>query len=216
MPFTHINLLDELAKPELAELRAVFQERAYVKGQVIFTPEEEADLAFIIARGRVRVYLAYEDKEFTLGLLGPGDLYTTHSGCYIQAFDGASLLLTEIRSVTRLMAEVPLFNRTMVRVLGRILQNCFSIIGGLAFKDLNNRLLDFLLREAVATGTPLGCGLELSLEMTMEQLAQLLGATRQTVSTLMNNLIRDGLLEKRGRMTFFIPDLEKLRAQTGS
>jgi DNA-binding IclR family transcriptional regulator len=44
----------------------------------------------------------------------------------------------------------------------------------------------------------------------MEQLAQLLGASRQTVSTLLNDMVRAGLMEKRGRGSYFIPRLEAL------
>lgn len=108
------------------------------------------------------------------------------------------------------MAEVPLFNRTMVRVLGKILQNAFSVIGGLAFKDIYARLMAYLLKEAQESGIPVDGGPELELNLTIEQLFQILGATRQTVSTLLNNLVREGLVVKRGRSKWFIPDLDAL------
>jgi CRP-like cAMP-binding protein len=219
MKFSGVNLLDELARDELAELRAVFNERSWPKGAVIFDADRtdtDPNLAFIIAQGRVRIYLAYEDKEFTLGILGPGDLYSTHAGCYVQALDDTQLLLADVRSVKRCMTEIPLFTRTMVRVLGNILQNSFSIIGGLAFKDIYDRLMDYILIEARDNGQPEGEGLVISLGLTMEQLAQLLGATRQTVSTLLNDMVRAGFMEKRGRGRYFIPDLQPLeRAAAG-
>jgi CRP-like cAMP-binding protein len=211
MKFSGVNLLDELEKDELAELRAVFAERSWPRGAIAFDADSTDNLAFIIAEGRVRIYLAYEDKEFTLGILGPGDLYSTHAGCFIQALDDTRLLLADVRSVKRCMAEIPLFTRTMVRVLGNILQNSFSIIGGLAFKDIYDRLMDYILIEARDNGVPEGEeGLVISLGLTMEQLAQLMGASRQTVSTLLNDMVRAGLMEKRGRGSYFIPRLEAL------
>ncbi|MBI9079603.1 MAG: Crp/Fnr family transcriptional regulator [Pseudodesulfovibrio sp.] len=215
MKLSDINLLDELEKVELAELRAVFRERKFVKGSGIFGPDHNENLVFVIARGRVRVYLAYEDKEFTLAILSPGDLYSTHSGCHIQAFDNASLWVTDVQSVKRCMTEVPLFTRTMIRVLGHILQNAFSIIGSLAFKDIYNRLMDFILREANESGVPENGGLFLKFDMTIEQLAQVVGATRQTVSTLLNDMVRSGFMEKRGRGEYFIPDPEELERAVG-
>ncbi len=215
MKFTGINLLDELAKDELAELRTVFNERTYEKGAVIYTPEEEDNLVFVIARGRVRVYLAYEDKEFTLGILNPGDIYATHAGCYIQAFDDAALLVTGVMSVKRVMNDIPIFTRTMVRVLGHILENSFSIIGGLAFKDIYNRLMDYILNEARESGQLEDGGVLISLDLTIEQLAQLMGATRQTVSTLLNDMVRAGLMEKRGRGQYFIVSLDELERAAG-
>nr|WP_287411867.1 Crp/Fnr family transcriptional regulator [Pseudodesulfovibrio sp.] len=215
MKFSGVNLLDELERPELAELRAVFNERSFFKGNVIFRPDEPENRVFVIAKGRVRVYLAYEDKEFTLAILGPGDLYSTHAGCFIQAFEDTALLVADVQSVKRWMAEVPLFTRTMVRVLGHILQNSFSIIGGLAFKDIYNRLMDYILREARDAGVRQDGGLVLKLDLTIEQLAQLMGASRQTVSTLLNDMERAGLMEKRGRGEYFIPDVDALERAVG-
>lgn len=215
MKFTGVNLLDELDRPELADLSAVFRKRTFAKGNVIFRPEQDEDLVFVVASGRLRVYLAYEDKEFTLAILNPGDPYSTHSGCYIQALEDADLLVTEVRSVKRCMAEIPVFTRTMVRVLGHILRNSFSIIGGLAFKDIYNRLMDYILNEARTSGTPEDGGRLLTLNLTIEQLSQLLGATRQTVSTLLNDMERAGLMFKRGRGVYFIPDLEALARAAG-
>jgi CRP-like cAMP-binding protein len=215
MKFTGVNLLDELDRPELADLRAVFRKRSVNKGEVVFRPDGPEDLVFVVARGRVRVYLAYEDKEFTLAILNPGDPYSTHSGCYIQALEDAELLLTDVRSVKRCMAEIPLFTRTMVRVLGHILRNSFSIIGGLAFKDIYKRLMDYILSEASASGTPEDGGRLLTLNLTIEQLSQLMGATRQTVSTLLNDMERAGLMFKRGRGVYFIPDPDALARAAG-
>ncbi|XXJ18171.1 Crp/Fnr family transcriptional regulator [Desulfovibrio caledoniensis] len=215
MKFTGVNLLDELERREMADLRAVFRKRSVAKGEVVFRPDGDEDLVFVVAKGRVRVYLAYEDKEFTLAILNPGDPYSTHSGCYIQALEDAELLLTDVRSVKRCMAEIPLFTRTMVRVLGHILRNSFSIIGGLAFKDIYNRLMDYILSEARSSGTPEDGGRLLQLNLTIEQLSQLMGASRQTVSTLLNDMERAGLMFKRGRGIYFIPDLDALARAAG-
>ncbi len=210
MKFSGINLLDELQRAELDDLRDVFNSRQVKKGAIIFSPDQEENLVFIVETGKVRIYLGYEDKEFTLGILQPGDLYSTHAGCFVQALEDGSLLTTDVQSVKRCMAEVPLFNRTMVRVLGKILQNSFSVIGGLAFKDIYARLTGYLYKEAQSSGVPVDGGIELELDLTIEQLSQILGATRQTVSTLLNNMVREGLVVKRGRSKWFIPDLKSL------
>ncbi len=214
MKFSGINLLDELAKPELAEFREAFQERSFAKDRIIYTPDTEEDLVFVIAKGRVRIYLAYGDKEFTLAILNPGDIYATHADCYIQAFDDTTLMLAGVREIKTVMARVPLFTRTMVRVLGHILRNSFTIIGDLAFKDIRDRLLGYIHLEADSRGTPLeDGGVDLHLDLTIEQLALLMGATRQTVSTLLNDMERDGLILKTGRGRYRVPDMAKLRLE---
>ena len=210
MKFTGLNLLDELAKEELRDLRSLFRKRSFSGGTIIFTPEERESLVFIIAQGRVRIYLAYEDKEFTLAILNPGDLYSTHAGCYIQALNDTDLLLADVGSVKKVMDTVPAFTRTMVRVLGHILQSSFSIIGGLAFKDIYTRLMEFMLAEARQSGVEQEDGTVLTLNLTIEQLAQLMGATRQTVSTLLSDMVRAGLVARRRRGVYLIPDMDAL------
>ena len=214
MKFSGINLLDELAKPEMSEFCKAFNERSYRKGNIIFTPDTTDNLVFIIAKGRVRIYLAYGDKEFTVGILDPGDLYATHADCYIQAFDDTTLLLADVRSVKTVMTTVPLFTRTMVRVLGHILRNSFSIIGDLAFKDIRDRLLGYIFMEAESRGTPMNNGsVELRFDLTIEQLALLMGATRQTVSTLLNSMEREGLIKKTGRGQYCVSDMDRMKQE---
>ena len=210
MKFSGVNLLDVLAREELRELRSLLGTRTYPGGSIVFTPDSEENLVFIVSRGRVRIYLAYEDKEFTLGILNPGDVYSTHAECYVQVLDDAELLLTDVRSVKRIMDTVPTFTRTMVRVLGHILKNSFSIIGGLAFKDIYTRLMDFMLTEAEQSGTPMDGGVVVTLDLTIEQLSQLMGASRQTVSTLLSDMVRAGLVQKQARGVYLIPDVEAL------
>ncbi|ACS80565.1 Crp/Fnr family transcriptional regulator [Maridesulfovibrio salexigens] len=212
MKFSGINLLDELERADFEDIRNVFSERKFKKGAVIFAPDTEDDLVFIVAKGRVRIYLAYESKEFTLGILGPGDLYSTHAGCFVQAYEDGMLLTTDVQSVKRCMADIPIFNRTMVRVLGKILQNSFSVIDGLVFKDINSRLCAYLYKEADQYGKPVDGGIEINLNLTTEQLSTLLGATRQTVSTLLNNLIREGILVRIDRSDWLVSDLEQLKS----
>lgn len=212
MKFSGINLLDELERAEFEDIRSVFNERSFKKSSIIFAPDNDEDLVFIVAKGRVRIYLAYESKEFTLGILGPGDLYSTHAGCFVQAYEDGMLLTTDVQSVKRCMADIPLFNRTMVRVLGKILQNSFSVIDGLVFKDINSRLCAYLHKEAAQYGKPVDGGIEINLNLTTEQFSTLLGATRQTVSTLLNNLTREGILTRIDRSHWLVAELEQLKA----
>lgn len=212
MKFSGINLLDELEREEFEDIRSVFTERRVKKGAIAFSSDNDEDLVFIVAEGRIRVYLAYEAKEFTLGILSPGDLYSTHAGCFIQAYEDSRLLVTDVKSVKRCMADIPLFNRTMVRVLGKILQNSFSVIDGLVFRDINSRLCGYLHKEAVEYGRAVEGGIEINLNLTAEQLSTLLGATRQTVSTLLNNLSREGVISRINRSRWLVADMDQLKS----
>ncbi len=226
MKFTSMNLLEEMAKPEFAELRSAFRYRTFPRNALLFQPDltEDSDtpealhvpvpsapshsnFVFIVQTGRVRVYLAYGDKEFTIAILEPGDIYTSHTGAYVQAMSDCTLLLTDIATFHTRMMDVPQFTQTMVRVLGGILKNAFGIIDGLVFRDSTARLAVFLLDTAQSEeGRRV-----VHLNMTGELLAQHLGATRQTISTLLNDLTRSGILHREKRGVYHILDEARLR-----
>ena len=216
MKFLTENLLDHLQRPEFSDLRAALSTRCFPKGSYICQPGVSDNLIFIVVSGRARVYLGYEDKEFSLGILGKGDIYSTHTGTFVQCLEDVTLMLTDVATFRRRMVGDPEVTKSMVRVLGNILKSSFSIIDGLVFKDSNFRLVALLSNEARKHGTPLkNNAIQLELNLSVEQIARLVGATRQTVSTLLNDLIRAGLLTRKNRGIFIIPDLEALESVGG-
>lgn len=208
---TGIDILSTLKKPGLEDLASCFQTRSYARKSQIFLPMHREDLIFIVATGRARLFLAYEDKEFTLALLERGDVYSTHTRAFVSALEDTTLLCAETSQVRRHMLALPEFTGAMVRVLGEVLKHSISIIDDLAFRDVQTRLVRFLRFVAGQSGeTQPGGGVLLSLGLTTEQFASLLGTTRQTLSTMLNLLERDGRIELRKRGTVFIPSLDAL------
>lgn len=216
MKFLEENLLDHLKRPEFAKLHAALIKRTYPKGAFISQPGIGENRIFIVACGRIRVYLGYEDKEFNLGILTKGDIYSSHSGAYVQALSEAELLLTDVHTFRHQMVGDPEITKAMVRVLGNILKASFSIIDGLAFKDVNHRLVALLANEARKHGVTDQLGsIHFQIDLSVEQVARLVGSTRQTISTLLNDLTRAGLIERPGRGKFIIPDLPSLESVAG-
>lgn len=213
-----IDFLRELQKPGFETLARAFLPRSYPANSLIFGPREERDLVFIVTRGRARVYLAYEDKEFTLALLERGDVYSTHTRAYVAALKDTTIMSAETAHIRRQLLRIPEFTGTMVRVLGDVLSHSINIIDNLAFLDVKRRLKSFLQYECERAEEKAGQGCQvpsaqqpetgvlLELELTTEHLATLLGTTRQTLSTILNALAKEGLVELRGRGRIYIPD----------
>jgi len=216
MKFLEENLLDHLHRPEFSNLQHALIKKSYGKGEYICQPGLGTNQVFIVESGRVRVYLGYEDKEFNLGILTRGDIYSTHTGTYVQTLEDTVLLLADVSTFRRQMVGDPEVTKAMVRVLGNILKTSFSIIDGLAFKDVNYRLVALLANEALKHGTPVNDGgLRVQINLSVEQIARLVGSTRQTVSTLLNDLTRAGLISRPSRGIFLIPDLAALQSVGG-
>lgn len=215
MKFLEENLLDHLQRPEFAELLSSLSSQSFAKGSYLCQPGEDVNLIFILASGRVRVYLGYEEKEFNLGILTKGDIYSSHAGTFVQALEDTDVLLTDAKTFRRKMAKDPDVTIAMVRVLGNILKTSFSIIDGLVFKDANSRLVALLTGEARRHGVQEEAGVKVRIDLSVEQIGRLVGSSRQTVSTLLNDLVRAELIVRSGRGTFIIPDLSLLESVGG-
>ncbi len=222
MRLTETRLLQDLQRPEMEPLRRAFRTRKFGRGRLVFGPKD-GNRIFIVTQGRARVYLAYRDKEFTMAVLDAGDVYATHTRAFVQALDDLEILIANITEVRIHLGSIPSFSSAMIHVLGDLLSHAISVIDTLAFKDVRNRLIEFLAYEAKRLPRCREChhcggceaGGMVSLGLNTEQLATIIGSTRQTVSSLLNTLAKDGVIQIKGRGVICIPDIAALETQSG-
>jgi len=205
-----VNLLDVLSEPDLAELRNNFNTRTYPGGAIIFGPHHNENLVFVVAQGKARLYLSYGEKDFTLSILTPGDIYTTHTSATVEALDDMEILVIPTDRLAALLSDHPILTRTMVHVLGDILHSAFDIINSLAFKDIPRRITELLLATARENGEKTEEGISIRLSLTTQHIASIVGSSRQSVSETISKLEKDGLIIRQGRGAFLIPDIRSL------
>lgn len=201
---TALNLaaLSQRDRPE--GLLEGFVLRELPRGQLISTPGEHRDEVFVVRSGRLRVYLTGENRDLTLSFLEPGDIFTTHTPTFIQTVSPAQLWVMETAAFARRLASDPSATPEMMRVLGRLLNDAIQLIEDLAFREVPARFARFLLGLADRRGQPHPNGWEIPLELGTEDIASLLGSTRQTVSSLINQWERSGILERQGRHSLLL------------
>lgn len=210
MKLTAADLFSLFNPADSDQFLAQFTTRHYPTKALVYSPFEEKNLVFVVKSGRLRVYLAYEDKEFTLALLEPGDVFSTHTPAFVQALEASEILVCGTATFREAVARRPELSLTMVKVLGELLKNSIETIEGLAFKDVRLRLVDFLLGAAAKRGRASAEGTVVQLGLGTEDIALLIGTTRQTISQIVNDFIKAGLLRKIDRKTLLIRDLEAL------
>lgn len=205
------NLLVELQKPEYETILGEFNERSFPKNSIICSPDYDEDFIFIVKQGAIRIYLAFEDKEFLLAILKEGGIYSSHTRAFAEALEDVKLLIMPTAKFLGFMSTYPIFSKTIIGILGELLKQSFSIINSLVFKDVTQRIVEFFLYEARHHGKIDPAGTRIIIDLTMEQLASVVGSSRQTVSTIINHLLRDGALSKLDRKTYLVPNLDILK-----
>jgi len=214
MKLTSLDLIEVLEAPGHEDILKAFNTRKFRKGELLSTPDDDINHVFIVKEGRARVFLTSPSREFMLTILSPGDIYSTHTRATCEALEDGVMFVCPVKMFREIAVRHSEFTMTMVKVLGELLSSSFSIIDGFAFRDTELRLTLFLYEEALTSGRAQDGGTLLNTTMTVEQIAQIVGASRQMVSTLLNDMYKSGLLEKQGRGTFFIPDMDRLYKAT--
>lgn len=208
------SLLDFLASEDGSALRAQFSEKALGKG-ALFRSEDGRDRVLVVRSGRLRVYLATPERELSLSYLGPDDIFSTHTRAHLAAVDPTILLLADRAALERELARYPALRAAIIRVLARMLAQTMTVIEDLAFHDVRGRIARYLLRCAGRKGAPIEAGGIIRVGLNMEEIAALLGSTRQTASTEFNALIRAGVIERRDRGRLALLDPKRLEALAG-
>ena len=189
------HLFSQLPESVVTQYFSHCHTRRFRKKEELFGPEEHSDYIYLVIQGRIRVYLRYPNgKEFTLTILEPGAAYSGHTRAFGQALADGEIIFLPVQSFRKLLMEVPLFAMSVISVLGDSLKNSINTIESLVFKEVNKRLYQFVYSLALAGGGQETVPFQINLGLTHQQIATIVGSTRQTVNAFFNNLQKEGLI----------------------
>ncbi len=194
-------LFEDLTASELTAVAPMLTRRHYAKDTVIFHEGDPVETIFFIESGRVKIYTVTGDgREQTINFLRPGDFFP-HVGFLEGGHYPATALAVEdsrLAAIPRkeLLDLLERDGRIAVRVLkamGRRITSLQQRVKDLTHRNLHARVALVLLRLAEEYGTPCPAGTTaLGVHMTHQELANLVGAARESVSRALGDLRKDG------------------------
>jgi CRP-like cAMP-binding protein len=183
-----------------------------VAGTVVYEPDAPANFVHLIHRGQIRIYQVAENGESRLcEILGPDDWFgvaaLARANTYgVRAVAVGPTVLTEIKA-DRLLTSLSRRPDSLVelsRQLAQRLTVAREDAAELMFRDTNQRLINALVRFAgTAASTPREDGVVLNI--THSQLAQAVGAARETISLALTQLRHQNLVRTGRNQLFFNP-----------
>jgi CRP/FNR family cyclic AMP-dependent transcriptional regulator len=193
-------------------------------GRVLFDAETPAQHLFFIQSGQVRVYQPGPDGSTRLvEILGAGDWCgaaalagETNHGNRAVAVTAAAVVDVRADRWLAVLAEHPALASQWIATLARKLQAARADAACLMFDDCNSRLVRALLhfsRSAAASPSEDG---GVVLRITHQQLAQAVGAARETVSLALTQLRQRNLLRTGRNQLFFDPQVLETFSRGGS
>ncbi|WP_421797638.1 Crp/Fnr family transcriptional regulator [Haliscomenobacter sp.] len=201
------------------DLEAHFH-RCYKRGEYIYLPDEMSDRVFFLTDGRVKIG-TYGDsgKEITKAILGKGDVFGELSLVgedkrrdFAYTMEEATVCVVNVDEMKLLMRDHNALGLFIMKIMGSRVLEMEKRLESLVFKDSRTRIIEYLLESAEKNGRRVGFETEVRKFITHQEIANLTATSRQTVTTLLNDL-RDRNILTFDRRRLLIRDMEKLKGE---
>ena len=201
--FIFQDLKDEI----LVDLAGRLRPRTAEAGSVIVSQEEPGDSLFVLGTGKVKVVLYGETgREIILSILRAGDFFgemslldrQPRSANVVAVEDSELLSLDRDAFETHLVAH-PSTALAILSEMSRRLRKADEVIGNLALLDVYARVARAIRELAQKGGEQVEGGILIRERPTQQEMAGLIGTSRETVSRALNDFTRRGLLEMNGK-----------------
>jgi CRP/FNR family cyclic AMP-dependent transcriptional regulator len=188
----------------------VAKTRRYSKDDVVFYDDESGDVFCLIREGQVKItMISPEGKEIILALLGPGDFFGEMAlldqeprSATVVATENLELVTIWRNDFLQILAENFSITKKVLAEISRRLRNASNRIESLATMDVYGRLARFFLDLAKDQGKVLDNGYVAVTRPTHQSIANMIGTSRETVSRLIHDLMRQNLLLSEGKTIY--------------
>ena len=192
------SIFSHVAPDAMERIAAIVSERVHPKRSIIFHEGDEGDTLYIIRNGRVKISKITEDgREKTLAIMQPGAFFGEMAifdemprSATAEVLDEPVVALTiSKRDFERVVLETPRIALQLLRDLTRRIRQVNQQVEDLAFKDVHERVASTLCSLSRVEGRLLGGNrILINLKMTHQDLANMVGSSRETVTRALNRL----------------------------
>ena len=192
-----IQVFRDLSPTELADMDRQITMSTCEPGKIFYMPEDSGEVLFLLKKGQVQIYrIAPNGKKLVVTTLGPGAIFGEMSlvgqgmhNTFAEAVDECVLCVMSRADVERLMREKPKVAFRFFETMGDRVSRLEERLENIAFKSIPARLADLLLRlDQESEGNQI-------LGYTHQDLSEMLGTYRETVTQTLNDFKMQGLIE---------------------
>lgn len=208
---------NDLDDETYAAVRAAMTPRTVRRGEVLAREGEEGDRFWVIVSGKVKLgHTAVDGRESLIAVLGPGEIVGELSvydpgprTATATVLAPSTMLELDRARFLEVLSEHPNLARQLLRSLAQRLRRTNVALADLVFSDVPGRVAKALLDLAARFGRPVAQGIRVPHDLTQEELAQLVGASRETVNKSLAEFSSRGWIQLDGRAVILL-DLQRL------
>ena len=199
-------------------LRAGVTEVALARGERLFDEGDAGDALYVVLDGKVKLTRTSADgRENLISLIGPGEMFGELSLFDPRPRTMSASAVTDVRLAALAHEDLriwltgrPDVAMHLLAALARRLRRTNEVMSDLVFTDVPGRVAKALLDLAARFGTRQEDGLQVNHDLTQEELAQLVGASRETVNKALADFVARGWIQLHPKSVLLI-DPERMR-----
>lgn len=199
-------------------IRKAGMEMNYPKGHTLFSAGDLADRIYLVEDGYVKIYrIASDGRRVTVGCIrSPGELmglaetlYHGERTCFAGAINDVKAIVVRKSRFEELLETEPQLAIKVARLLGARMREAEALVHELVCWQVPGRLALLLLKVSELTGVETEKGIKIDLRLTHEEMANMIGTSRQTVTSTLNTFKQEHSIMIEGR-DLYITDMEKI------
>jgi len=215
----NFNLLKALSLMEKMKMAKKIKDRLLKKNEYIFFPEDPSSSIFFLKKGRVKIGTYSDDgKEIIKTILDPGEIFGEMSLVgegkrkdFAMALDNdVTICAMNMTDMEEMMENNSRLGMKVTKLIGFRLQKTERRLESLIFKDARTRIVDFIIDMGNEKGKAIGKEILVKHNLTHMDIANLTATSRQTVTTILNELKEKDLIHLE-RNKFLIRDINALK-----
>lgn len=196
------NFLAQLDAAQLAALQEIGAAQHYRKGELVFRSGGAGANVYFLKTGKVKIYQPSPmGREVILWFCFPGEIFglaeVARGGGRVvnaQACVPSEVLVVPQERFRALLRTHPDIAMASMQVLSSRLRVLGDMLVNLVSDDVNTRIAKLILRLGARYGTRVGTEIHLAIPLTHQEIADMIGTSRQTVTSALSALKRQGVL----------------------
>jgi CRP-like cAMP-binding protein len=211
------SLFERLDDQQLQQIEKCSRSKTFAASSPICLPADKADHVFLLAKGLVKVsHITADGKESILTFVEPGELFGELAifdgnprGELVTAMQPSIVVMIPTEALHRLMNERADVSLCITKLVGLRRQRIERRLKNLLFLSNRDRLVHLLLELAEQFGVHTEDGIRLRIKLSHQELANLIGSTRESVTVVLGQLKAEGTVAG-GRCKILISKPQRL------
>jgi len=213
----NIDVSGIFCENKMSEAIDSHSQKNYPKGEYVYLPEQAADKIYFIMEGRVKIgSFNDQNKEITKAILSKGELFGELSLIgedtrrdFAITMEKTAVCIMSVDEMKAMLKDHSALSIFFMKIMGSRVLDMEQRLESMVFKDSRSRIVEYLADTVKKKGQRVGYEWVVRKFITHQEIANLTATSRQTVTTVLNDLRNKNLLTFN-RKRLLVRDLDKL------